>query len=306
MIRSDRVGHVLQQHGLASARRRNDQAALAFAEGCEQVHDAGAGVLTGGLELQALLRIQRRQVVEQDLVAGLVRRFEVDGFDLDQREIFFAFVWRTYLAADSIAGFEIEFADLGGRDVNVVGARKVVVIGRAEEAVAVGQDFEDAFGEDVAFFFALGLEDLEDQVLLAHTAGTGEIQGPCNLGQLGDVLFFQFSNGHDSPKPVHLYVGSLVSTGDFFERRGLRKDANYQAGRRGWVKQPAVVPQQNSLVPTKFLAAPRLRYGPTRRSLFPGFWCWADGTSAWPWRQADTAYTGSAGSVKHQTHDQSA
>jgi hypothetical protein len=55
----------------------------------------------------------------------------------------------------------------------------------------------------VAFLFALRLQNLEDQVLLAHTAGTGQIQGPCDLGQLGDVLFFQFSNGHDSPEPVH-------------------------------------------------------------------------------------------------------
>ena len=61
-----------------------------------------------------------------------------------------------------------------GRNVNVVRAGKVVVIRRAEKAVAVGQDFEHALGEDVAFFFALRLEDLEDQVLLAQTAGTGQ------------------------------------------------------------------------------------------------------------------------------------
>src|SRR5580704_17554526 len=203
MIRGDRVGDVLQEHGLAGARRRNDQAALPFAEGRKQIHDAGAGVFAGGLEFEAFLRIQRRQVVKQNLVAGFVRRLKVDGLNLDEREVFFAFVRRAYLAADCVTGFKVKFANLGRGDVNVVGARKVVVIGRAEKTVAIGQDFENAFSENVTFFFALRLQDFEDQILFAHTAGTGQIQGPCDLGQLGDVLFFQFSNGHDSPEPVH-------------------------------------------------------------------------------------------------------
>jgi hypothetical protein len=82
----------------------------------------------------------------------------------------------------------------------------------------------------------------------------------------------------------------------------------HNAGEEGEaeVRQPAVVPRQRSLVPTKLLAAPSQRSDPARHSSFPGFWCWADGTSAWPWRQADRAYTGSAEFVKHQTHDQSA
>jgi hypothetical protein len=40
MIGGDRVGDVLQQHGLAGARRRDDQAALALADRRQQVHDA--------------------------------------------------------------------------------------------------------------------------------------------------------------------------------------------------------------------------------------------------------------------------
>ena len=76
------------------------------------------------------------------------------------------------------------------------GPGKVVVVGRAEKAVAVGQDFKHALGEDVAFFFALRLQDLEDQVLLAQTAGAGQIQRSGDLGQLGNVLFFEFSDGH--------------------------------------------------------------------------------------------------------------
>src|SRR5579863_6343909 len=124
---------------------------------------------------------------------------------------------------------------------------------------------------------------------------------------VNSVMFFSFSSAmvmiHLNPCTKNC---SIVSTGDFRKEGTQEKRRQHQAGRRSWVKQPAVVPQQNSLVPTKLLAAPRLRYDPTRRSLFPGFWCWADGISAWPWRQADIAYTDSAESVKHQTHDQSA
>src|SRR5207302_5169934 len=92
-----------------------------------------------------------------------------------------------------------------------------------------------------------------------------------------------------------------------FSKEGIqgRQNTTGQEGGAG-VKQPAVVPQQNFLVPTELPAAPRLRSGRKRRSLFPGFWYLAGGTSAWPWRQADKAYTGSEVSVKHQTHDQSA
>ena len=83
MVCGDGIGNVLQQHGLAGARRRNNQATLAFAERREQIHDAGAGVIARGFQLDALLGIQGRQVVEQNLVAGFVWRFEVNGFDLD-------------------------------------------------------------------------------------------------------------------------------------------------------------------------------------------------------------------------------
>ena len=76
------------------------------------------------------------------------------------------------------------------------GPGQIVVVRRAQEAVAVGQDFQHAFGEDVAFFFALRLEDLEDQVLLAQSAGAGQVQRSGDLGQLGNILFFEFSDGH--------------------------------------------------------------------------------------------------------------
>ena len=57
MVGGDRVGHVLQQHGLAGAWRRDDQAALPFANRSQQVHHSGADILARGFEFQTLLRI---------------------------------------------------------------------------------------------------------------------------------------------------------------------------------------------------------------------------------------------------------
>ena len=180
----------LQQHRFAGARRGDDEAALAFADGRQQIHDAAADGFAHGLHLDAFLRIERGQVVEEDLVACFFGRLEVDGLDLDQGEVFFPFVRRADVAADGVAGFEVEFANLRGRDVDVVGAGQIVVIGRAQEAVAVGQDLEDALGKDVAFFFALGLKNLEDQVLLAEAAGAGNLEGARDAAQFSDVFFF--------------------------------------------------------------------------------------------------------------------
>src|SRR5580698_5431275 len=221
MVRRDRVGDVLQQHGFAGARWRYDQTALSLAEGREQIHDAGADVLAGGFELEAFLRIKRRQVVEENLVARFIWRFEVDGFNLDQGEILFAFVRRANLAADGVAGLEVKLTNLRRRNINVVGAGKVVVIGRAQEAVAVGQDFEHSFREDVAFFFALGLKDFEDQVLLAQSTSAGQIQGSGDLGQLCNIFFFQFCDGHYSMSPAKgIFKRGVTNSGKTWPNRG--------------------------------------------------------------------------------------
>ena len=71
------------------------------------------------------------------------------------------------------------------RDVDVVGAGQVVVLGRAQEAEAVGQAFEHAFGEDEAALFGLGLQDFEDQFLLAQAGGAGDVHV---LGDLVELL----------------------------------------------------------------------------------------------------------------------
>ena len=76
-----------------------------------------------GFERDTLLRVERRQVFEEHLLAGPLRRLEVDRFDLDQREVAFAVLRRPNLAGDGVAGVQIELANLRRRHVDVVGAR---------------------------------------------------------------------------------------------------------------------------------------------------------------------------------------
>ena len=72
------------------------------------------------LELDAVLGIERREVVEEDLLARHVGVLEVDRLDLDQREVALPFLRRADLAGDGVAGAQVEAADLRRRDVDVV------------------------------------------------------------------------------------------------------------------------------------------------------------------------------------------
>ena len=72
---------------------------------------------------QVLVRVERRQVVEEDLVARALGLLVVDRLDLEQREVALAFLRRADLAGDDVAGAQVEAADLARRDVDVVRAR---------------------------------------------------------------------------------------------------------------------------------------------------------------------------------------
>ena len=191
VIGGDRVGDRLQQHRLAGARRRDDQPALALAERRHQVHDARGQVLGIGFEPDAFLRVERRQVLEEDALLAAGRRLEVDRLDLDQREVALAFLRRPDLPGDGVAGVQIELADLRRRDVDVVGPGEVVVVGRAQEAEAVGQHLEHALGEDEAGLGGAGAQDLEDQLLLAHAGGAGDLVLARDLGEGRDAHFLE-------------------------------------------------------------------------------------------------------------------
>ena len=90
-----------------------------------------------------------------------VRILVVDRFDAQQGEVALVFLRRADLAGDRGAGPQAEAADLARRDVDVVGAGQVVVVGAAEEAEAVGQDFQRALAEHQAVELHPLFEDLK-------------------------------------------------------------------------------------------------------------------------------------------------
>ena len=146
MVVRDGVGDALQQEGLTGLGRGDDQHALALADGREHIHDAAADVPVGGAagQVEFLVREEGSEEVERHPVADEFDAASVDGADPHQREIFVALARRTDLAGNGIAALEGVVLDLLLGDVDVVRGVEIVVVGGAEETVAVRHDFQDA------------------------------------------------------------------------------------------------------------------------------------------------------------------
>ena len=116
VVGGDGMRDVLHHHRLAALGRCHDQAALALADGGDDVDDPAGDVLVGqkvgALQKQHLVRVQRRQVLEEDLVLGVLGGRAVDAVHLHQREVALAILRRAHLTLDRVAGVQIEAADL--------------------------------------------------------------------------------------------------------------------------------------------------------------------------------------------------
>ena len=95
-----------------------------FPNGHKQVDDPRLDATVLRLEVELLLRVERGEVVEEDLVLGRLGTLEVHRLDAQQREVAFALLGRTHLPRHRVAGVEIEALDLRRRDVDVVGPGK--------------------------------------------------------------------------------------------------------------------------------------------------------------------------------------
>src|SRR6202012_3674642 len=127
--------------------------------------------IADGFQLEPLVRIERRQVVEEDLVAGFLGRLEIDSVDFNQREVTLAFLRRTNLPRTRFSRAQIEAADLRRRDVNVVRPGQIVVFRSAQESEPVREAFKNTLRKDQAALLGLRLQNLENKLLLAKTGG---------------------------------------------------------------------------------------------------------------------------------------
>src|SRR5690606_8601472 len=126
MVLSKSGGDVLKKHCLTGTGRRNDQGALAFADRREDVENPGRHVLGAPLEFEFLHRVERGQVVENDLFEFRIGARSVDVFHFEQSEVALAVFRGTNLAGDGVAGTQVESTDLRRADVDIVGTREIV------------------------------------------------------------------------------------------------------------------------------------------------------------------------------------
>jgi hypothetical protein len=138
----------------------------------------------------------RGQVFKQDLVLGGFRAVVVEFFDLEQREIAFGLLGRANLAGDVVAGAQVEAADLRGRDVDIVRAGHVRGLRGTQETEAVLQDLQNPVTVDGVLVFGLGLENREDDVLLARAADVFDAEFLGHFNQLRGGFCFEFCQVH--------------------------------------------------------------------------------------------------------------
>src|SRR5207245_6831306 len=100
--------------------------------------------------------------------------------------------------------------------VNVVWTRQVVVVRRAQEAEAVWQYLEHAFRENEPALLGLRLQDLKDQILLAHAGGARHREVFRDLRELLDAHVFQIGN-------VQALTGAALLLLLLLRRRLLRR-----------------------------------------------------------------------------------
>ena len=144
MIFHDRIGDVLEQRRLAGARRRDDQAALAFAERRHQIHDPRRVTIGHGLELDPLVRIDRGQLFEGPKVLILGRLVVVD---LEQTGQLRAAIAAAGLAVDPHPVAELKAPHDFRRDENILRCLDEVAFCVAQEAKALAGNLDDAFAE---------------------------------------------------------------------------------------------------------------------------------------------------------------
>ncbi len=214
MVFLDRLGDVLQHHRLTDARRCHDQAALALTERRDDVDHTARAVFQRRVldfHVQTLFRIQRRQVVEQDLGLDRFRVFEIDRVDLEQGEVTLTLARAAHGTVDSIARAQAETTDLRRGNIDIVRTRKIVGVRAAQEAEAVRQDFQHARSNDLDFFVGEGLQDGEQQVLLAQIAGVLDVQALGEGDQVFWCLLVQFLQGDAAIGDNRLAVIVFVS-----------------------------------------------------------------------------------------------
>ena len=142
MIEVQAVRDVFQQRRLACFRRRDDEAALPFAERGEEVDDARGQSVRLRLELEHFVRIDRDQFGEG--AARFAILLERHSFDLLQSDELDVVAGAARAPGQHQAGLQMQPLDDRTRHDGVAGRRNVIVRRLNEKAGAVRLDPEHA------------------------------------------------------------------------------------------------------------------------------------------------------------------
>src|SRR5690348_13099048 len=209
VVLGDGVGDRLEDRGLARLGRRHDQAALALADGADEVDDPGEHVARVGLQAEPFLRVQRHQLGELRPGQRLLGVQPVDLVQADQRVELLPALALARLpdgALDDVALAQAMLAHLGERDVHVV--RTGQVAGGADERVALRvEHVEDAGDRD------------EDVVLADHGLRVGlpvatavAVPEPVPAAAAAVVVVVAAPGRHRLPVPAALVAAAVTAT----------------------------------------------------------------------------------------------
>jgi hypothetical protein len=122
----------------------------------------------------------------------------VDLVQLRQCKVALAVFGDANFTFDHVAGVQVEAAHLAGADVDVVRAGGVAGVGAAQEAKAVGQDFQYAVGKDLFTGFGALFDDGKHQLLFAHATGVLDFERVGLLQEFGHMKCLEFIQMHGS------------------------------------------------------------------------------------------------------------
>ena len=182
---------------LAGPRRRNNQPPLPKPDRSNQVDNSSTEMLCIIRQTQSLFRVQRSQVIEEDLVRQQIRVLAIDRFHSQQSKIPFIFLRWPNLTCDRGARTQTKTPNLTGTDIDVVGAGQVVVVGAAEEPEAFAAHLERALRLERRVLLEQRALDVEQEVVAprggrdrhAECFGLGEEIGERQAAERGRVHF---------------------------------------------------------------------------------------------------------------------
>jgi len=187
VVGADGLGDLFEEDGFAAARRGDDEAALAFAEGGDEIEDAdGEKLGATAIEMEALVWELGGEFVE--LGAGL-KVGGGDAFDFENfggGEVFAFFARAAQADFDTLAGADAVVAEEVVVDVDVVGAGAEAFFGVAEQGEGVFGGFDDAIADETDAFGGVEAEEFVDELAFRDAGLDPRGDGGRDVLQLGE------------------------------------------------------------------------------------------------------------------------